>query len=385
MHTTSTTHGDGMKLPPLIRRFPGIGDAIPHRSLGSFPTPVERMETLGGRLGIGSLHVKRDDASGHPYGGNKVRKLEFLLAEALDQGRKRVITFGGAGSNHALATSAWARETGLSCTAILLPQLNAHAVRRNLLMHLRLGTDLVPCPSFSRMRLKTMTESVKRRILEGRAPSVIPMGGTSPLGTLGYVNAGFELADQIEAGLLPAPDIIFLPLGTMGTAVGLALGAAAAGLPSRIAAVRVVDNSLANMDNARALFRATNDLLADADPTFGTHELSPDRFMIEEDFFGGMYGRHTKEGLAAVDLIRETEKIELEGTYTGKALAALIAHAERGILAGKSVLFVNTYNSRDFSPDIAGLDWRRLPKAFHRYFENDVQRVDREFAGRGED
>ncbi|MCD6308986.1 MAG: pyridoxal-phosphate dependent enzyme [Candidatus Latescibacteria bacterium] len=361
----------------LFEQYPSLHGRMPHIPLGCFPTPVQRCRRLGGRLGVDRLFIKRDDVSGTPYGGNKIRKLEFLLGEAVEQEKTAVLTYGGAGSNHALATAVYARQTGTKCIALLVHQLNARSVGRNLLMHLHLGTDLRFCRSFSSMRRKTLAENIRRRLVHGSTPYIIPMGGTSPLGAAGYVGAGLELAKQVDEGLLPEPDVAYLPLGTMGSAVGLALGFEAAGLRTRVAAVRVVDGSLANWRNAARLFDETNAYIAALDGSFGRYEPTAGRLTIVDDFFGGMYGRYTPEGAAAVRMMAETEGLRLEGTYTGKALAALVSHAGAGLLEGETVLFWNTYNSRDFSGEIDGLDYRRLPKAFHRYFETDVQPLDR--------
>ena len=129
---------------PLFARYPGMYGVLPHVSLGTLPTPVERLQTLEQVLGVSDtrLYVKRDDLSGRPYGGNKVRKLEFLLARAAQQGYKEVLTFGGAGSNHALATGLYARQMGLQSISMLIPQPNAQGVRTNLLMSLHAGIEL---------------------------------------------------------------------------------------------------------------------------------------------------------------------------------------------------------------------------------------------------
>src|SRR6266581_738013 len=113
---------------PLFKAYPQLEQQLPHVSLGNFQTPVEKLTPVGDEIGLYSLYIKRDDLSGGVYGGNKVRKLEFLLADA-----KEVITFGFAGSNHALSTAIYGRQLGLKSTSMLMPQVNAHYVRRNLL------------------------------------------------------------------------------------------------------------------------------------------------------------------------------------------------------------------------------------------------------------
>jgi len=361
----------------LFRRYPVLGEELPYVSLGDFPTPVERLERLGKAIGVGNLYVKRDDVSGVLYGGNKVRKLEFLLGRALGEGRREVLTFGAAGSNHALATAVYAKRVGLGCISMLLPQPNAHYVRKNLLMAHRSGAELHHYSDRRSLAAGTAYHIGKRRKREGNVPAVIPFGGTSPLGTVGFVNAAFELEEQVADGRLPEPDYIYVTLGSMGTAVGLALGLRAAGLRSEIVAVRVVDVKVADESKCSDLFLETGTLLRSKEPSFPVCDIAG-CLRIRHEFFGGRYALYTREGMDAVRLMMRTEGIELDGTYTGKTLAALLHDAERGVLRGKTVLFWNTLNSRDFSDSIRGMDYRALPRPFHRYFEEEVQPLERD-------
>ena len=206
---------------------------------------------------------------------------------------------------------------------------------------------------------------------------VIPSGGTSPVGTTGFVNAAFELRAQIGAGLMSEPDIIYIPLGTMGTAAGLMLGLKAAGLSSRIIAVRVVNRKIASETNFGKLFRDTNDMLREADPSFPRLELLPGDFTIEHGFLGRRYAQYTRESVDAIENMKESEGITLDGTYTGKTFAALLSDAENGNIRNRTVLFWNTLNSRDFSEAIKQTDYHELPEELHCYFEKDVQPLDR--------
>ena len=127
---------------PLFEHYHLLAHKLPYVSLGEFPTPVQKLNQLGRQLGLDNLFIKRDDLSGKVYGGNKIRKLEFLLGDALRIGAKEVLTFGSAGSNHALATAIYARQLGLKSISMLVPQPNAHYVRRNLLMSYHCGAEL---------------------------------------------------------------------------------------------------------------------------------------------------------------------------------------------------------------------------------------------------
>jgi len=364
---------------PLFERYPAMRGALPFVSLGDFPTPVQRMARLESDLGpeAPALYIKRDDLSGQIYGGNKVRKLEFLLGRALQDGCKEVITFGAAGSNHTLATALYARQVGLKCISMLVPQPNAHSVRRNLLMSLRAGAELHAAPGMLSTVLATFWQLGKHRFAQGRFPYVIPPGGSSPVGMLGFVGAAHELKRQIDSGALPEPDYIYAASGSMGTVVGLLLGLQAAGLRSKIVAVRVTARQYSSLRKAKRFFHSANMLLRGADPAFPDAAFPADAFEFRHEFYGGEYARYTEEGMRAVRRLRETEGIGLEGTYTGKTFAALLADTASGRLRGKTALFWNTYNAVDFQGDIQGLDYHALPRAFHRYFEEAVQPLDR--------
>jgi len=362
---------------PLFVRFPRLAAAVPHTSLAVRPTPVERALRLGEALGIERLYIKRDDVSGAAYGGNKVRKLEFLLGDALHKGAKTVLTFGGAGSNHALATAIYAKQLGLSCISILAPQPNAHSVRRNLLMSLRVGAELHYCSGGQRAGEIVRREMFRRRMREDVFPAVIPPGGSSPIGIFGFVDAAFEIKEQIAAGDLPEPDCIYAACGTMGTVIGLALGLTGAGLHSKLVAVRVTDPPYTDLDKGRRLFATANALLQAADSSFPECAFPEEAFVLRHEFKGDRYGLYTPESVRAVQMMRDLSGLKIEGTYTGKAFAAIMADAAAGILSDKTVLFWNTYNGRDFSAAIAGIDYHDLPQPFHAYFEQDVQPLDR--------
>ena len=188
----------------LFEKYPLLRENLTYVPLGEFPTPVQRLERLGNQLGNIQLYIKRDDLSGKVYGGNKPRKLEFLLGNAIRSKAKEVITFGGVGSNHALATAIYARQLGLKSISMLMPQPNACYVRSNLLMSHFSGAELHLCgaglesPINMPLVYMATTYQVLRHALKcGRLPQLIPAGGSSPLGVAGFVNAAFELKQQI--------------------------------------------------------------------------------------------------------------------------------------------------------------------------------------------
>jgi D-cysteine desulfhydrase len=298
------------------------------------------------------------------------------------------MTFGCAGSNHATATAIYARQLGLRSISMLLPQPNAYSVRRNLLMGYLLGAELHHYQNLESLRSGVRYQLNRHAAASaagrqeaasgmGRGPEMIPVGGSSALGALGYVNAAIELHNQIRAGALPEPDRLYVATGTMGTAAGLVLGLRLMGLKTRVTLVRVTDPRYANAAGILELLHRTAAMLHAQDPSFPALEFAERDIDLRHDFYGEQYGLYTRQSMAAVQLLDDTQGIHIEGTYTGKTCAALIHDAKKGRLKGKVTLFWNTYNSRDFSDRIAGLDYHDLPRAFHRYFEQDVQPLDK--------
>jgi 1-aminocyclopropane-1-carboxylate deaminase/D-cysteine desulfhydrase-like pyridoxal-dependent ACC family enzyme len=374
---------NGGKLP-LFAQYPLLKNKLPYVQLGQFPTPIEKLEIIGRELKVSQLYIKRDDLSGAVYGGNKIRKLEFLLGEAIWTGAKEVMTFGAAGSNHALATAIYAKQLGMKGISVLVSQPNADYVRRNLLMSYHCGAELHLCKThlescWMRLMLSLMCryQMLLHRLRCGCFPYVIPPGGSNPLGTVGYVNAAFELKQQILSGEMPEPTHIYVACGTMGTVAGLMIGLKAAKLKSRVVPVRVTSGNFVNPGAMKKLIKSTISLLNSRDPSFPRIEFTEGEVGIRNEFFGKQYALFTKEGVEAIAHFRENEGIKLEGTYTGKTFAAVINDAAKGYLKDEVVLFWNTANSKDFSKTIEGLSYHNLPRPFHCYFEKDVQPLDR--------
>lgn len=299
--------------------------------------------------------MKHDNLSAPVYGGNKIRKLEFLLGEALAEGRKSVITYGAVGSNHALATAVCCQELGLRAISILAPQQTNDLLRRNILMQYAVGAELHLCPDYT--HFPKITKQISDRCMkEDRIhPYIIPAGGTNATGALGFVNAAFELAEQIQ------PDVIYLPMGTGGTLAGLLVGVKLAGLKTRIEAIRVVDHTFRNETHIRKLM---DEICA----KLGVDPVESD-VTIRDEFYGEDYGIPTAAGRQAVELFQTKENVHLENTYTGKTAAALLHDLRSGKLEGQTVLYWNTLNSRDFSEEIENIDFHTLPPGFHSYFE----------------
>lgn len=205
---------------PLFEQYPLLKNQLPYISLGDFPTPVQRLEKLGAHIGYDDLYIKRDDISAKDYGGNKVRKLEFLLGKSLQDGVKEVMTFGAAGSNHAAATAFYANYLGMRCVSILVSQVNACYIRKNLKIGFASGAELHHYGNMITTAICLLYQLISHRIKAGKFPQIIPIGGSSPLGSTGFVNAAFELKQQVADNLCPEPDWIYVPCGSMGLSVG---------------------------------------------------------------------------------------------------------------------------------------------------------------------
>jgi D-cysteine desulfhydrase len=353
---------------PLFNIFPRLKERIPFFPIGGFPSSIELLHGLSRQSGNSNLYIKRDDLCGTLYGGNKVRKLEFLLGDALAHNFKHVITSGGAGSNHARATATYASVARLKCTIMLFDQPPSVSVQENLLADYKFNAEMLLDSTYEEhaRHLKVIIQSITEQ--ESSPPYVIPAGGSSPVGTIGFVNAGFELAAQIQKGELPAPDDIFITLGTMGTAAGLILGLKAAGISSMVHAIRVVPDYVGNFDKCISLAEQTNKLLHDYDSSFPIVTISEKDITVHVDYFGNGYGIPTREGDAFIQLIHDSDNINLDSVYTGKCGAAFydyIRHEGKNM----TVLFWNTKNGHQDSNLGSAVDFRKLPVEFHKYFE----------------
>lgn len=357
----------GPSAHPLFSRCPALRESLPHVPLGTFPTPVERHDELAAELGVGELWVKRDDLSGEIYGGNKVRKLEILLADALRSGATEVVTFGAAGSNHALATAVYGRRLGLAVDLFLTPQPPSGHVRRNLLLDDVFGARLHHAADAGEAAHAAATHVAEREAETGVAPYVIPYGGTNALSVTGMIDAGLELVMQSFQGELPEPDAVYVAAGSMGTAAGIAVGLAAGGSEAEVRAVRVTPPDMASQQGLDALIAEVQDLVCAMDGSCGCMvEIEPKARLLE-GFYGDGYGEPLEAATTAIERGRKAGLV-LDTTYTGRAFAALMADAARGKLAGQRVVFWDTFDSHDFSAAIEGRGQDSLPTVFSGYF-----------------
>ena len=341
----------------MFTRFPGTR-RLPWVSLARLPTPVEQT-TLHLDRAI-TFWVKRDDQTSTVYGGNKVRKLEFILASATARGARRLLTAGAAGSHHALATAVYGAQLGFKTSLVLFPQPLTEHVREVLLTDFAFGAEL---RWTSRMTMVPGAITAARFVHWRERTLVIPPGGSDPIGTLGYVNATLELGEQIEAGLLPVPDEIIVAAGTLGTSAGIALGLALLGLPTRIRATRITSRLVTNERALHNLIRATAALLQAHDVPIDA-EAAVQRVTLTHEQIGAGYGRIT-DAAAAAQAAFATLNLQLDPTYTAKAAADFL-EAVRARPDAR-LLFWHTLSAT--MPAIELPSVSDLPRPFRTYLE----------------
>lgn len=353
-----------MKTPDyLSQRFPLLGKELPRLALATLPTPVinHRVHVASGSR---SLAVKYDNLTGDLYGGNKVRKLEYIFPRAAEKYNLRIATFGAVGSNHALATALYARKAGFDCTCFLSHQAKTPSIAATLNMHLKNGTELVRYGGTYTTQVNTL-----RQYLWGHHAWVIPMGGSSWLGTIGFVTAGLELAAQIARGEIETPDKIYVGAGTMGTAVGIALGLAAAGIKAEVNAVRVSDTAIMNAQAMRLLLEKTAAMMRRLDESVPEDITGHTNIIIRNEFFGPGYAQGTTKTEDAIDFAGGELDLKLESTYTGKAMSALLSDMQNPQNNKLNLLYWHTYNSVPLDvPTDRPLNTAALPEEFLRYF-----------------
>lgn len=350
---------------PLFKAYPELCGNIPWIPLGKFPSPVKRLSKLEKNLGVKELWIKRDDLLHSSYGGNKVRKLEFILADARSRGAKTLITAGALGSNHALALTVHSRGFELKPVLVLFDQPVTRHVRKNLLLNSHFGAEIHFAHSYLKLPFIVVKEFIKN-FLSGGKPTYIPAGGTTPLSTLGYVSAAFELKEQIEIGDMPKPDCIFVSGGTGGTMAGLILGSMLSGLNAKIIGVTVTPKFIINRFTILRLMGETFNLMRAHAPKINKPNISLSDVSILTTYLGRGYGHMTEKSKEAVRIAALEEGPRLEETYTGKTFAAFldfIRTQSRGVF-----LFWNTFNSVDLNESIKDVNYRSLPQGFHKLF-----------------
>ncbi len=342
------------KKPLLFEEYPDLEGNVPWIKLVPSETPVKKLTKIEEKFGTHSLWMKCDDLTSPLYGGNKSRKMEFIYAEALNQKCRKVITAGAIGSNQCVANAIFCQQLKLKPIAIMIDQPVTSFVRNNLLLNVYFKNEIY----YSQETIPKSDDSY-----------FITPGGSTPLGILGYIDAALELKNQVNNGEITEPDYIFVPTASSGTAAGLTIGVKLAGLKTHIHAVQVSFASISNFKVIRRLSIKTKKYMDKYDKSIP--EITFEHLHYNEDYYGGEYGLPTRDCLEAIKLLNTAEGISLEPTYSGKTFAALLGfvRANKLDVKDKTILFWNTYNSRDFSDILKKVDYHDLPKELHWVFE----------------
>ena len=317
----------------------------PRAPLATLPTPLydamRFRDALGGPARCPRILIKRDDLTALGLGGNKARKLEYLVADAQAQGATTLITTGAVQSNHARMTAAAACVAGMRCVLVLTTTSDPPVIAGNLLLDKLYGAEIRLVPSIDPMFAvgndePVVAEVVERENASGRVPYVIPVGGSSGVGVFGYVAGTAELVDQLAEARV-SPSRLYYASGSRGTQAGLTLGAKLCEAPYRVYGVAVSGGEPDKIERAK---RIANE----AATRLGLPErLGFSDLFTDQNFIGEGYGIPTTEALAAIRLLATTEAIVLDPCYTSKAMAALIAHVQSGDLTGSDcVVFLHT-------------------------------------------
>ena len=322
---------------------------IPRIKLTDLPTPLEEMPRLTEALGGPRLFVKRDDLTATGLGGNKVRKLEFLLADAKKKGSTIVITSGGPQTNHGRITISAAAKLGMKAAVVAIGD-EPTRVSGNLLLDYLMGAEVHFVPpilneslsgddkwtkNMSNMenKVEELAESLRQK---GENPYVIKLGGTEPLGTLGYLDASIEILSQLNSRRIKA-DYLVCGVGTGGTFSGLLLGMKLLNSNMKVLGVSITAKNYILSPNVMYEVSEVAKLLGKKT------ELTEDEVTIYDEYVGTAYGYPTKEGAEAIKLTARSEGLILDPVYTGKIMAGLIGLVKQGVFTKKdTVVFLHS-------------------------------------------
>jgi L-cysteate sulfo-lyase len=312
---------------------------FPRHFLAHLPTPLERLDRLSAELGGPEIWIKRDDCTGLSTGGNKTRKLEFLMAEAEAQGADMVMTQGATQSNHARQTAAFAAKLGMKCHILLEDRTGSNDPNYNyngnvLLDHLH-GATTEKRPGGGDMNAEMEAVADKLRA-DGKKVYTIPGGGSNPTGALGYVNCAFELLNQVNSTGLKIDHLVHAT-GSAGTQAGLITGLQAMNAQIPLLGIGVRAPKPKQEENVYNLACATAEKLGCAGV------VKREDVVANTDYVGEGYGIPTEGGLEAIRMFAELEAILLDPVYSAKGAAGLIDLIRKGhFKKGERVVFLHT-------------------------------------------
>jgi D-cysteine desulfhydrase len=323
--------------PLLFDELPDLAKRTPWTPLAHVPTAIEPCSAIGSWLGRrDGVFMKRDDLVSPLYGGNKIRRYEYVLADAKARNAKRIVTVGGLASTQAMATTLFGRALGFEVCVVLFDQPVTRFARASVRGFLANGAEVVYGGGYVMTGVRAW-----RAMQRGADNYFIMAGAAGPLANLGYVDAMLELAQQVERGEMPRPDVIVLPTGSSGTLAALALGAAHLGWDTEIIGVRITSAVVCNRLTVGAVIRSTDRHLAARD-----HRWKPMRDRVRYSLYGGAlgpgYGYPTPAALEGAAQNEVLTGAPGEVTYSGKALAGMRALVAEPRHRGKVFLVWNT-------------------------------------------
>lgn len=320
----------------------GIFEQLNRVEISHKPTPLEAMPRLSENLGV-NLYIKRDDCTGLAGGGNKTRKLEYLIGEAKSKGADTLITLGGIQSNHARQTAAAAAKFGFDCELVLedVPGTvkQDYYGNGNILLDHLFGAK-IHRPEAGVDCLEYAYELEKELIKSGKTPFVIPLGGSNVIGSMGYVHCANEIITQAK-DMSVSFDKIILATGSAGTQAGLLTGLIAQSVDIPVIGMCVSQDT----ESKKAL--VTSLLIESLNSLELDEQLALDKTVTDGAYVGDGYGIHTAKTVEAINLCAQLEGILLDPVYTGKGMAGLIDYCRTGkIKQGENILFIHTGGSQ---------------------------------------
>lgn len=309
----------------------------PRYPLGCFPTPMHDLENIGRVLGI-DLRIKREDLSGLAAGGNKVRKLEYLIGDAKAQQATVLITAGALQSNHVLQTVAAARKADMRVIAVV-PGPRPGKFLGNLFFDQLLGAEIefLATDKFFEEVAGYMSHRQRELAERGEHAYVVPVGGSNALGSLGYVACAYEMASQYASSGLGSPDYVVVVTGSVGMYAGLVAGCSDIWPQTKVLGVVVNQYPFSRRENVAQM---TNEVARLANIQ---RQWKADELHLDYDYVGPGYGIRSRAGDSAIHLVGQKEGILLDPIYTGKAFAGLIGNVRSGVIQpGSRVLFVHS-------------------------------------------
>lgn len=342
-------------------REPLLHGELPHTRAFSFepllhgPTPVTPLDALSGWLGRGDVYAKRDDLAHPLYGGNKVRKFEWLLGEARARGATDLVALGAIASTQVTATATLGRALGYRVHAVLFEQPMTAFARRAVRANHAVGLaqtfgGSMPAAAVRALRL--------HRQLGASSFAMLP-GASTPLPNLGFIDAALEVGEQVRRGEAPRPDAVIVPAGTCGTAVGLAIGFRLLGWDTEVVAVRIAPRAGCNEGLVKLVDYLTVRAISRRSPRFAGRLRGGARVTMDHAACGEGYGFPTPEAIDGAARLAAITGYPGEITYTGKALAAVKRLAGGRLAKARSIWVWNTLTQRP--PEGEGIDEAALP------------------------